>query len=376
MRKIMKVNGYGTVAQMDKTKTKYNCRKWLLQVSTPNGRKTKRFTGAYRDAKHELEEFINKIENNKIVKIARFEKYVDYYLDYREKSKRYSPNTISTDKRACEHLIRMFKGLKLIEITPKKVRDSFCFVPKINDSTQDLSGTMKRKIFFVLSSIMNMAIDDELIEINPCTKVVPPKRDTKEKKALSQNNFNKLLNALDSEPLSARVVFIYFLLLLGLRRGEAAALKWSDWDKENKTISIKRAYIVADRSIGLPKSKAGIRTLPLPNKLTEILEKWEKKCDEELMDCEWICVNSYGSILIGGACYKLWKRFKNKHKLPDISYHELRHTNLTIVARYMSPFDLKNYAGWHDLEPAQIYIHNNQESMQLAMSRIEVLNNK
>lgn len=327
------------------------------------------------EAKRELDVFISEIENNKIVRISKFDEYVNYYLDYRTKPKRYSPNTLATDKRACERLVKLFGDTNLTEITPKKIRDSFCFIGQKENPEIGLSGKTKREIFFVLSSILNMAIDDELLENNPCTKVQPPKIDTKEKRALLKCEISELLNALDNEPLSGRIVFIYFLLLLGLRRGEAAALKWRDWDKVTNTISIQRAYIVADRTIGPPKSQAGYRTLPLPEKLTEVLIKWESLCKNNLIDCEWICSNSQGTLLIGGACYKWWRRFKNKYGLNDISYHELRHTNLTLVARYLSPFDLQNYAGWSNLEPAQIYIHKNQEAMQLALKKIDLLQN-
>ena len=53
--------------------------------------------------------------------------------------------------------------------------------------------------------------------------------------------------------------------------------------------------------------------------------------------------------------------------LPKISLHELRHTNLTLMARFMSPFDLQNYAGWSDLAPAKIYIHKDQETLRKAI---------
>ena len=54
--------------------------------------------------------------------------------------------------------------------------------------------------------------------------------------------------------------------------------------------------------------------------------------------------------------------------LPNITLHELRHTNLTLISRYMSPFDLQNYAGWSDLEPAKIYIHKDQETLRKAVN--------
>ena len=56
------------------------------------------------------------------------------------------------------------------------------------------------------------------------------------------------------------------LILEGLRRGEVVGLQWSDIDFEKCTISVNRSvgYVPGQGvTVGTPKSKNSIRTLPL-----------------------------------------------------------------------------------------------------------------
>jgi integrase len=51
-----------------------------------------------------------------------------------------------------------------------------------------------------------------------------------------------------------------------------------------------------------------------------------------------------------------------------MTLHQLRHSNLSMMARYMSPFDLQRYAGWSSIEPARIYIHDDLDAVSRAAS--------
>ena len=59
-------------------------------------------------------------------------------------------------------------------------------------------------------------------------------------------------------------LWVLFMLYCGLRPQEAAALKYTDIDMINHRLTINRA-IGADSAIKTTKSKAGMRTVPIPN---------------------------------------------------------------------------------------------------------------
>lgn len=72
---------------------------------------------------------------------------------------------------------------------------------------------------------------------------------------------------------------IYTLLLTtGLRRGERYGLQWKDINFENHIISIERNVTYTSKNgvtIGLPKTTAGIRKIPLTNHATALLKEYK-----------------------------------------------------------------------------------------------------
>lgn len=119
--------------------------------------------------------------------------------------------------------------------------------------------------------MLDGAIDDGLLYKNVGLKIkLPPKYKKEkrpltdiEKKAISKTDFT------DKEK-----VFIYILLYCGLRRGEILALSKMDIDKKNREISIRNAVTFDGNKAVLksyPKTYAGIRTIPIPDDLKDVL---------------------------------------------------------------------------------------------------------
>lgn len=119
--------------------------------------------------------------------------------------------------------------------------------------------------------MLDGAMDDGLLYKNVGLKIkLPPKyKEEKrplthiEKKAIGKTDFT------DKEK-----VFIYILLYCGLRRGEILALSKMDIDKKNREINIRNAVTFDSNKAILkpyPKSFAGIRTVPIPEDLKDVL---------------------------------------------------------------------------------------------------------
>lgn len=58
--------------------------------------------------------------------------------------------------------------------------------------------------------------------------------------------------------------------------------------------------------------------------------------------------------------------------MEGITMHQLRHSNLTMVAYGMSPFALMQWAGWNDIAQAKTYIHSSREELVLTASRVKL----
>lgn len=69
-------------------------------------------------------------------------------------------------------------------------------------------------------------------------------------------------------------LFFKIMLYCGCRPQEVAVLTWRDLDFENKYLIVSKA-LKRDATIGDPKTKAGFRSIPIPDILfVELEKKW------------------------------------------------------------------------------------------------------
>jgi integrase len=230
------------------------------------------------------------------------------------------------------------------------------------------------KLFITLCAILSQAWEDCLIPNNPMSRIKAPRPDTEEKEALPPSELFALLDKLDALPMDGRIMAVYFIACLGLRRGEACAVYGSDM--HDGLITIDKAIKERDGTIGAPKSPSGIRTLPMPERLQNKVLEWLRLRDTTLKGCKTICCNTQGGVLRPQLLQRWWSGdayhngIRESLGCPDITLHQLRHSNLSMMARHMSPFDLKTYAGWASIEPAKIYIHDDLKGLRKAVNDV------
>ena len=123
-----------------------------------------------------------------------------------------------------------------------------------------------------MKSILNEAIIDGYLDENPLNNIPIPKRDTKERTALSKEQFDYLINLLSKRALNGFNVAIQLICYLGLRRGEVVALTWDDYNEKEQTITINHALKEKNHSLGEPKSKSSRRTIPLSENTQKLLQ--------------------------------------------------------------------------------------------------------
>ena len=78
-----------------------------------------------------------------------------------------------------------------------------------------------------------------MVTDNPCSRVVVPKGEAKEKEIYSIEEMGTLLKLLESAPLKYRAFFV-LAAYSGFRKGELLGLEWKDIDWENSLISVRR----------------------------------------------------------------------------------------------------------------------------------------
>lgn len=366
----MKVTG-ATIQQLEKDKPKSRCRKWRLWATTEDGRRSRRFAGTYTQAQNALEAFVSELEGF-VPNSETFGAYAESWKAWRGKSGSYAPGTMANDARHVAALRRTdLDGMRMDSVTPADCRNALLWLkshPERSTKTGQLSNTTMNKLHTCLHSIFECAYKDGSIASNPMENVKAPKPDTKEKDAMSPEELGSFLDAVDSLPLDGRSVSLYLMAMLGLRRSEACALM--DSDMSDGMCRVHLAVKERNGRIDEPKSPASVRTLPIPPRLQRKVDEWRKvKPKGETLAC-----NTQGGVLKPQLLQRWWSGDSKHVGVRDslgcqgMTLHQLRHSNLSMMARHLSPFDLQRYAGWSSIEPARVYIHEDMDSIGRGVS--------
>lgn len=203
----------------------------------------------------------------------------------------------------------------------------------------------------MLSSIFKKGVQWGLINENPCSRAEHPKAEEIDVRVLTEEEIPKLLDALSDAPPQYSVI-TQLALLLGARRGEICALRWSDIDFEKGTLSIKRT-VQSIPGIGLvfntPKTRRGKRCLRIGADCVELLQEYRRyqKAERFRIGSAWVrkVILENGKVVDNDMLFTKWNgepmdpdiisswfpKFLEAHDLPDVNFHSLRHSNASIL---------------------------------------------
>ena len=361
----MKITG-SSIQQLEKDKPKSKCRKWRLWVTTEYGRKSRRFNGTYTEAQNALKAFEIEL-SDKIPNSDTFAAYAESWRLWREKSGNYSPNTTHSDVVNINALNRTkLSTLRMDEITPDICRDELLWLKSHPARGEEYSAHSMANFHNALSLIFDQAVADGKLARNPMTSVKRPKVNRADREALSPDEIALLLNRVDELPLSGHTVAVYLMACLGLRCGEACALR--DDEVYGGFAHVNSTVRCADRTIGETKTEAGKRVLPIPPRLQAKVDEWrELRRRLGWQNVPTLCCNSKGRMLSTTVLQGWWSNTRDSLGCSGMVLHGLRHSNLSMMARHMSVFDLQRYAGWSTIAPAKIYVHDDLDAVAKAV---------
>ena len=281
-----------------------------------------------------------------------------------------------------KHLMPEF-GLQHIEaITAMQIQQ---FINKYAGSSKSqitmLVGTLKK--------IFASAYADGIIPRDPTVALVRPKPgSTTEKRALTDKETAAVKATIQTHPNGLLLAVLYYL---GLRRGEALGLKWSDFEEGFEKVHIQRDIDFTGTSHeGGLKTKAADRFVPIPAELQPLLRKHAKKGDAFLFPNrkgEPISLNSFRRIwcdlMLNAGCVE-WRDKKPdeelhrpndimKHVKPTLTPHYFRHNYVTMLYESgIDPLVAMRIVGHADYQTtANIYTHLKDETLRKAFVNLE-----
>lgn len=351
------------IEKLEKGKPNGRCRKWRLWLRLDDGRKrSKRFQGSYREAQAALQDFRDEVDAE-VPNADTFGGYSQRWMDYRRDAGELDPGTLRNDAQYVGILCRHVGDMRMDAITPDVCRTTLVEI-RNGRASKPLSGTYMNKLYTTFHAIMRQAHGDGVIARDPLANVPAPKVDTTEKPWMTPERFAEFVGNLHARPLDARVVACLLIAYLGLRRGEACALHVEDVDFDAGIVHVRRAVKERNGRIGDTKSDAGTRDLPMPDALADVLREWVGIRERRGYSSKVLCCSIRDTVMRPQNLYKWWESEKASLGAEDMTLHQIRHSNLSMMARHMSVFDLQRWAGWSSIEPARVYVHADAESLK------------
>ena len=198
---------------------------------------------------------------------------------------------------------------------------------KGQSSNHGLAPAAVHGIHTILHHALKTAEAEGLLPANHAGQVTSPKVSNKPKRILDNEQLDALMEVIRRDDLWHD--FFYTELTTGLRRGELCGLKWEDFDSEAGTLKVCRTIIAqkgGNLAAGDTKTYAGTRTILLPHSTAQLL-----KARKQPALTEWI----FPDLLRPerptnpSSAYRKLKKLLAEAGLPDIRFHDLRHTFAT-----------------------------------------------
>lgn len=262
----------------------------------------------------------------------------DWLKEYKLGSVR--KNTFELHKRNINnHIIPYFKDIDIKDIKPilyQKFINHLCEQKYSKRTIEIIHGTMR--------NAMEKAVILGKLEKNPCYGI--------EIKTNKKREYNMEFINSDDIPLFLRVAYeygymyyIFFKTLIntGMRKGEAAALQWSDIDLKNKTISISKTLdfkaASKDELFGDPKTYTSRRIITIDQRLISELHELRKRQNEDKLqlneiynhDLNLVFTRKDGSHLPKSSLFNAFVRILNKAGLEKLPIHALRDTHAVLL---------------------------------------------
>lgn len=190
-----------------------------------------------------------------------------------------------------------------------------------------LSAATIQKIHGVLHQALDTAVNRRMIPQNPANDVTLPKRQATAKTTLNDEQLERFMTAIQADTLWHD--FFYLEITTGLRRGELCGLMWTDFDEQKGTLAIRRTLHTKEGGghyVGETKTGNGRRVIKLPPSTVELLIARKKHSISQ-----WIFHNPIRpeDPIMPNSGYHRMKKLLADAGLPDMRFHDLRHTFAT-----------------------------------------------
>jgi len=300
-----------------------------------------------------------------------------------------------------DDIVRKLRDIIYPEIGHKHIRDVKPMdLQSILNKHADKSKSTLTKIRSIMTEAFRQAVVEGHISTNPAVGIKIPTKDddfedTSSHRALTDEEEKLFLAVCDNHYAGMWAKMLYYC---GIRPQESATLKWGDIDYKNRLLKVRSA-LKRTGKIGKPKTKAGIRDIPIDkNFFEELIAKRPpdatdddyiftsnksprgkvggKMLNHKTMRRHWLSLKRSMDIA-AGAIVKDGKIVESK-LAPDLQLYCLRHTYCTHLLRAGVPINTAKYLmGHNDLRMvSKVYGHHTSDQTDKAQELLEAFREK
>ena len=338
---------------------------------TVNGKRREKYFEKISEARKWLRNVAYEAEHGKVVFCSSMtvEEWFQYWIEnIKEGTVRY--NTVRNYRERYKYNIKEEIGtFKLSEVKPLHCQS----ILNVMYDKKYAYGTMQQTRI-TMYNMFQSALENDLLLSNPVRKSVKCKyRETKERRVLTIEEQEKFL-----EYAKETLHYEEFALILqtGMRVSEVMGLKWSDIDFAKRSISIQRILHFRKKEerfeFGEPKSKSGIREIPMTDECYRILKevKMKKLVSVEFPDL--VFTNKLGIPTKSSTYDSAIAKITCKAGIEKFSMHCLRHTFATrCIECGMRPKTLQKILGHANISiTMNLYVHVTDEEKYKEMQKL------
>lgn len=285
-----------------------------------------------------------------------------------------------------QYLIPLMGHVKLSDLTSDDIENAWDVLreqgnPLKGDKAVPLSPNTIHWAHTILARMLRLATQKKLLIVNPAgpDSMDAPSLLEEEVEPFSSVEWRKILDAAQGQWNAARWTVA---LAMGVRQGEALALRWRDVDLDGGSIRVEQTvYQLKGRGFifGPPKSKKGKREFAIPTGLVSDLRRHRKEQaaarllagDAWRNERDLVFTNRDGGIIDPTTDRDRWRALLDAAGVERKKLHAARHTAATeMLLQNVDPRVVMDIMGWSQITTANRYRHAVSEAKRRAADQI------
>lgn len=276
------------------------------------------------------------------------DQWLEYWLEEIVRPSRAETTLYGYRKIVENHISPALGDIHVQKLSPQDIQRYYTGLLR----DKGLSPNTIRRHHDLLSSALRMAVKQDVLPACPTERVEPPRVIPYDAHFYGP----EALKQLCALAAGTRLELVVRLAAgLGLRREEICGLRWSSVDFQARVLHVREARTTAGARIihKETKNRSSIRTLYLSDDLYDLLLREQAKQQRAhlLSEKDWdeggeVLLDRHGEPYPPNALSLAFTRFIQKHNLPKITLHGLRHTFATVASAQGAPlFDIGKALG-------------------------------